>query len=183
MTKGFIKDKKFHPISNYTSVKRKKREPFKVTKDGVKISQKELVQMGRADIGRRKKIKSVLEEQKLQPEIVKVRDRIISDGKKLAKSKDSMEIIDLVSNIEDLEMEHKSLIMKRNKALFGDTTPSQALIPYVLPKVNSDGSDAFFINIFDAFRRGEEEELPFFFNNVTGEIIEVPNRRRIIVGN
>lgn len=55
MAKGFTKDGKFRPITDYKKVSRKKREPFRVTKDGVKITQRELIQMQRADVGRRKK--------------------------------------------------------------------------------------------------------------------------------
>jgi hypothetical protein len=55
MMKGFTKDNKFHPIIDYKAVKkseRKKKEPFPVTTDGVKLSRLELIQMQRADIGR-----------------------------------------------------------------------------------------------------------------------------------
>lgn len=51
--KGFTKDKKFHPIKPYTKV-RKKKEPFKVKKtEGVPMEK--LIQMQRADVGRRKR--------------------------------------------------------------------------------------------------------------------------------
>src|SRR3990172_8922009 len=53
--KGFTKDNKFHPITDYKKkdgVIRKKKEPFAVTRDGVKLSQLDLVQMQRADIGK-----------------------------------------------------------------------------------------------------------------------------------
>jgi len=46
--KGFKdSNKNFHPIKSYKKVTRKKREPFDITKDGVKISQKQLVSMQR----------------------------------------------------------------------------------------------------------------------------------------
>ena len=53
--KGFTKDNKFHPITDYKKkdgVTRKKKEPFAVTRDGVKLSQLDLIQMQRADIGK-----------------------------------------------------------------------------------------------------------------------------------
>ncbi len=52
--KGF-KDSKnnFHPIKSYKKVGRKKREPFDITKDGVKISQKQLISMQRQPRRRR----------------------------------------------------------------------------------------------------------------------------------
>ncbi len=66
--KGFTKDGKFHPIKPYNKKLRSKREPFIVTKDGVKISQAKLNQMQR-DAGVRgkryakeKKFKPVLDE-------------------------------------------------------------------------------------------------------------------------
>jgi len=52
--KGHMQDGKFHPHTDYKKVSRMKREPFRVTKDGVKITQRELIQMQRADVGRRK---------------------------------------------------------------------------------------------------------------------------------
>ncbi len=54
--KGHMQDGKFHPHIDYKKVSRKKREPFPITKDGVKITQKELIQMQRADVGRRKRV-------------------------------------------------------------------------------------------------------------------------------
>lgn len=55
LTNGFMRDDKFHPIKPYTKkgVTRKKREPFPVTTDGVKLDQRKLIQMQRADVGRR----------------------------------------------------------------------------------------------------------------------------------
>jgi len=44
---GFTKDGKFHPIKPYNKKIRSKREPFNVTKDGVKIPQSKLAQMQR----------------------------------------------------------------------------------------------------------------------------------------
>jgi len=52
-----MQDGKFHPHTPYKKVKRirKKKEPFEVTRDGVKIDQQKLIQMGRADVGKRKR--------------------------------------------------------------------------------------------------------------------------------
>jgi hypothetical protein len=56
LAKGFKdSDGKFHPMNKYKLISRKKREPFPVTKDGVKVSQRQLIQMQRADVGRRKR--------------------------------------------------------------------------------------------------------------------------------
>jgi len=116
---------------------------------------------------RKKRIKSVLEESNLQPDIRRTQTRIIS---MLRKGKSDSAITPLVAEL-------RVMIQRRNKQMFGKTIPSQALVPYVLPKVNQDGSDAFFIDIFDAFRRAEEENLPVIFNNINGDTIEVPNER------
>jgi len=53
--KGHMQDGKFHPHTDYKKVSRKKREPFSVTKNRVKVSQRELIQMQRADVGRRRR--------------------------------------------------------------------------------------------------------------------------------
>ena len=166
--KGFKdSNNNFHPIKSYKKVGRKKREPFQVKPDGVKISQGKLIQMQKEAGIRGRRVKSVLEESNLQPDITKKQLKIIS---MLRKGKSDSAITPLVAEL-------RVMIQRRNKQMFGKTIPSQALVPYVLPKVNQDGSDAFFIDIFDAFRRAEEENLPVIFNNINGDTIEVPNER------
>jgi len=88
--KGFTKDKKFHPIKPYIKV-RKKKEPFQVKKtEGVPMEK--LIQMQRADVGRRKRyahqqmelpidmsVREQMEwEQVVGSEIVKVKHEMIN---------------------------------------------------------------------------------------------------------
>ena len=45
--KGHTENGKFHPHTQYKKVGRKKREPFPVASDGVKVDKKQLIQMQR----------------------------------------------------------------------------------------------------------------------------------------
>jgi len=94
LAKGHMQDGKFHPHTQYirkNKSPRKKREPFDVKKDGVKIDQRKLVQMQRADVGRRKRYAHQMEmpidmpvgeqmewEQVVGSEIVKVKHEMMN---------------------------------------------------------------------------------------------------------